>query len=151
MSAAVELFLQIDFTDGDSEDTYLLLKNYFVFLKDSPYNQFLLFIRLALRTLQYIGIPLELCCHKCGNSEVIYFAPQEDAFLCENCTDRRMSDFLLSIDRDAVASLRNVYNLKNEDPDHTSEAIVLDFKKILLTHLENHFNKRFYLKSLEDY
>jgi DNA repair protein RecO len=151
MNAAVELFLQVEFTVGDDAKFYQLLQNYLIYLKESSYNQFLLFVRLVLRLLQYIGIPLELACQKCGAGKVTYFSPHEDGFLCDECHNPLQTEYLLVVESSSVATLQKAYRLKDDTSDAISREVVTDFRRILLTHLENHFNKKFRLNSLEDY
>lgn len=149
--AAAELLLQCDFTSTESSRYYDLFSAYLDYSANPSHHPFLVFLRFVYNLFELLGISIHTACFRCRSKDYSFFYPQEDSFLCRNCYRPVLSDSVLKLSKETAHLLKNIYNLKEISVDMLTDNSVSEIKRVILIHLANHYNKEFFLRSLNDY
>jgi len=153
MMAASELLLQLEISSEDSEKIYDLFIKYLDYIKKIKINAIAIFWRFVIRLFEIMGIGINLKkCILCHNSIDYYqaFYPQKNGFICKKCFRPALESLVLNLDKsssDILLNFSEIGNILGEISITTRN--IKQINRILLAHLEQHFHKRFHLKSLE--
>lgn len=150
MSCAAEIYQQLILEKADFIHLYELLKQYLDYIRSVPINGVAVFWRFLLRMFQILGIHFDISnCSFCDKSAVFAaYYPQKHGFICKKCylTINRDQIFPLTTSQAKILSalphIGNVLSaLEITNPD------MIQINNIFLTHLSEHFHKRFHLKT----
>ncbi|MBC8384177.1 MAG: DNA repair protein RecO [Candidatus Cloacimonetes bacterium] len=151
MQAAIEIFRQLIISEDDSERLYDLLISYLAYVKKVKRNQIAIFWRFLLKVfiISGIEIDLSLCVNCRQKNKFVAFYPQKNGFICDNCYRPALESFVFKISEDVSGLIKGIYSIGNVvDEIDISKAAIEQINRIFLTHLSEHFHKRFYLKSI---
>ena len=154
MQAAIELLKQIITDEDEASAIFDLLHKYLKYVRTVSKNEIAIFWRFLLNLFKKIGIEFNLSnCTLCNreNNFVGYY-PQKHGLICKSCYRPAHEDYILSFNKETKFIFENLTNIGNILTEFTiSNQTVKQINHIFLTHLSQHFHKKFYLKSMELY
>jgi DNA repair protein RecO (recombination protein O) len=154
MQAAAEIYRQLIIPGEDSKRLYELFLKYLQFIPQVKKNGIAIFWRFLLRLFRLMGIEFNsTTCINCGNKgDFIAYFPQKHGFICKKCFRPMYDDLVFEISGEQAELFYNINHIGNMlDKLQISKSTIQQINKILLLHLSEHFNKPFYLKSIELY
>ena len=150
--ATSEIILQIIFHDEDNTEIYKLILDYIAYQKKTSKNHIAIFWRFLMRLFDIMGIKLNLSrCSICNNQTngIVAYSPIRKGVVCETCyrlpTYKAQSIRFSEADKKVISLFYKIGNHLNILEIKDNSAIT----KIMLLHLQEHFDKRFTLKSLD--
>ncbi|MBL7148478.1 MAG: DNA repair protein RecO [Candidatus Cloacimonetes bacterium] len=154
MQAAAEIYRQLIIPGEDAEKLYELFLKYLQFIPQVKKNGIAIFWRFLLRLFRLIGIEFNsTTCINCGNKgNFIAYFPQKHGFICKKCFRPVYDDLVFEISGEQAELFSNINHIGNMlDEIEISEENINQLNRIFLTHLSEHFHKKFHLKSLDIY
>lgn len=148
--AASEIILQLVFHNEDNAKIYKLILDYIGYQKKVDKNHIAIFWRFLMRLFDIMGISLDfnrctICNTKTNN--IVAYSPIKKGMICENCyrlqTFKAQSISFSEADKRIISFF---YSIGNHLDEITPKG---NITKIMLLHLQEHFDKRFTLKSLD--
>ncbi len=154
MQAAVEIYRQLIIPGEDAEKLYELFIKYLQFIPQIKKNGIAIFWRFLLSLFRLIGIEFNsTTCINCGNiGDFVAYFPQKHGFICKKCFRPVYDDLVFEISGKQAELFYNINHIGNMlDEIKISEKNIDQLNRIFLTHLSEHFHKKFHLKSIELY
>ena len=153
LQAGAELFDQMIIPAQETTTYFTLLKNYLSYSQKFDNNSIALFWRLLLRLFELNGITLDLMhCVSCGRETSLFngYHFQKQGFICSQCendTFPLMIEKLTTEEQELIKILPSIGNKLNDIS--ISSIAASQITRILMSHLNFHFNDHFNLKSLK--
>ena len=154
MQAAIELLRQIMISEDEAFAIYDLLHKYLIYIRTVSKNEIAIFWRFLLSLFKKIGIEFNLSsCAICNSADnFVGYYPQKHGFICKSCYRPAHEDYILGFSKETKFIFENLTNIGNIITDLTiSNQTAKQINHIFLTHLSQHFHKKFYLKSMDLY
>ncbi|MDP8220107.1 MAG: DNA repair protein RecO [Candidatus Stygibacter frigidus] len=153
LQAGAELFDQMIIPVPEATTYYILLKNYLSYTHNFDNNSIALFWRLLLRVFELNGITLDLMhCVSCGKETSLFngYHLQKQGFICPQCENDAfplMIEKITTEEKDLLNILPAI-GIKLDSIAISPQA-AKQITRILMSHLNLHFNDHFNLKSLK--
>jgi len=154
MQAAAEIIRQLQIPLEDSQQIYQLMHDFLSYIPSVKSNGIAIFWRFLLRLMMILGIAFDLGnCVICDKRKTQFaaFSVQFHGLVCSDCYRSSMAErwskpaevsYILN-------NIKQIGNLLGEFKLHPLS--IKQINKLFLDHLEEHFHKKFYLRSLEIY
>ncbi|MCF7920149.1 MAG: DNA repair protein RecO [Candidatus Cloacimonetes bacterium] len=152
LQAGLELFLQLVIDHHEAEEYYRILLSYQQYLAKVDKNGIAIFWRLLLRIMEMNGISLKW--QKCLNcntilSEFFGYYALRNGMLCPACSHTHREDMII-IDQETADLMLKIPSIGNHINDlNISSQAQNTITRILLTHLNHHYDHHFRFKSLK--
>ena len=150
--AASEIILQLIFHDEDNAEIYKLILDYITYQKNTDKNHIAIFWRFLMRLFDIMGIKLNFSrcsiCHT-QTDNIAAYSPIRKGIVCETCyrlpTFKAQSIRFSETDKRIISLFYRIGNHLDELNINNNTTIT----KMMLLHLQEHFEKKFTLKSLD--
>ncbi|RLC49014.1 MAG: DNA repair protein RecO [Candidatus Cloacimonadota bacterium] len=163
INAAVEVYLQLLFSDEEVKKFYLLLKNFLEYLHKVEKNEILILWRFLLRITYYLGFPLHISsCVMCGTRDISILSGVSflnNGIICQNCEKNIKVNHYNEIysekvtyhcSKEALAILSTLKNISEKINNlNMSKQTIREITAIFKIHFSNHLHKDFHLNSLK--
>ena len=153
LQAGAELFDQMIIPTQEAGNYYDLLKNYLNYSHKVDTSSIALFWRLLLRLFELNGIALDLMhCVSCGKETTRFngYHLQKQGFICSHCENDAFPLMVEKMTPEEKELLYILPSIGNKlDSITISPQAAKQITRILMSHLNLHFNDHFNLKSLK--
>ena len=154
MQAATEIIRQLHIPLEDYAQIYKLMHSYLTYVPGIKKNGVAVFWRFLLRLMIILGIELDTDrCVICNKTKQLYsaFSIQSHGLICDDCFRPSLSE-AWSKPQEITFIMKNIKKIGNFLEDiELNQLSIKQINKLFLDHLEEHFHKKFYLKSLHIY
>ncbi len=154
MQAATEIIRQLHIPPEDYEQIYNLMHSFLYYIPQIKNNGIAIFWRFLLRLMIILGIELDTDrCVICNKPKKNYsaFSIQSHGLICSDCYRPSLAE-AWSKPQEITFIMKNIMQIGNFLEDIKMNSLsIKQINKLFLDHLEEHFNKKFYLKSLQIY